>query len=295
MVPASWLMSALPQPDPESVAPEVRQRQRAEAERMETIGRLVSGVAHDFNNLLTGIMLCSDLLLAGLEQKSRLRRYAEEIRTAGAQGAGMIQNLLAMASQQRQGPTRLSLNDSIADVRRLLTRLIGENIELCTDLADDLKLVKIDPAEAQQIILNLVVNARDAMPDGGQITLRTRNRQASTEAQGCVELSVRDTGVGMDAETRARVFEPFFTTKKNGNGTGLGLATVHRIVKQQGGTIALESEMGAGTRITICLTQAESQSDGWARNSGAEDAGESGTWRQPEMPDAENSKGRKAI
>jgi signal transduction histidine kinase len=233
---------------------------------METIGRLVSGVAHDFNNLLTGIVLCSDLLLAGLEKSSRLHRYAEEIRTASAQGAGMIQHLLAVAKQQRLEPTLLLFNHVIVSMRDLLTRLIGENVELFTELAEDLRPVRIDPAEAQEVILNLVLNARDAMPNGGQITLSTRNRSAgigehspaSLFHPAVMEFAVRDTGTGMDAETRARVFEPFFTTKRSGKGTGLGLATVYRVVKQAGGTIEIESEPGNGTRIIIRLPAAES-------------------------------------
>jgi two-component system, cell cycle sensor histidine kinase and response regulator CckA len=233
---------------------------------MESIGRLVSGVAHDFNNLLTGIVLCSDLLIAGLEKESRLCRYAEQIRIASAQGAGMIQHLLAVARQRTVAPAWLSLNDAITGMQDLLTRLIGENVELLIELAQDLRLVRIDPAEAQEIILNLVLNARDAMPDGGQITLSTRNRFAVIG--GCspsaslpaafIELTIRDTGSGMDAETRARVFEPFFTTKEAGKGTGLGLATVHRIVQQEGGAIEIESELGKGTRIIIRLPAADS-------------------------------------
>jgi two-component system, cell cycle sensor histidine kinase and response regulator CckA len=233
---------------------------------METVGRMVSGVAHDFNNLLTGIVLCSDLLLAGLEKSSRLRRYAEEIRTASAQSAGMIQHLLAVARQQRLEPTLLSFNQVIASMRDLLTRLIGENVELLTELAEDLRPVRIDPAEAEEVILNLVLNARDAMPGGGRVMLSTRNRSAgigehspaSLFHPALMELVVRDTGTGMDAETRARVFEPFFTTKRSGKGTGLGLATVYRVVKRAGGTIEIESEPGKGTRIIIRLPAAES-------------------------------------
>lgn len=233
---------------------------------METIGRLVSGVAHDFNNLLTGIVLCSDLLIAGLEEKSRLCRYAEQIRTASAQGAGMIQHLLAVARQRTAEPALFSLNDAITGMKDLWTRLLGENVELLIELAGDLRLVRMDPAEAQEIILNLVLNARDAMPDGGQIAVSTRNRcavmgghrPAASFPIAFIELTVRDTGSGMDAETRARAFEPFFTTKEAGKGTGLGLATVHRIVKQEGGTIEIESELGKGTRIIIRLPAADS-------------------------------------
>jgi two-component system, cell cycle sensor histidine kinase and response regulator CckA len=156
------------------------------------------------------------------------------------------------------------LNQVITGMRNLLTRLIGENVELHTELADDLKLVKTDPAQLQQVILNLVLNARDAMPDGGKVTLKTRNLQPVTPVGGdqsawSIEVEVRDTGCGMDEETRARVFEPFFTTKKPGKGSGLGLATVHSIVENDGGTINLESDLGKGTRVVIRLPAAESE------------------------------------
>jgi len=227
---------------------------------MEAIGRLLSGVAHDFNNLLTGIVLCSDLLLAGLEKESRLRRYAQEIRLAGARGAGMIQQLVAVAQQRSVETKALSLNDVFTEMGNLLARLIGENIVLVSDLAEDLGLVQMAPAQAQQIILNLVLNARDAMPEGGRITVTTRNHgdamgdAGERETHGrYVQLEVCDGGCGMDTETRSRALEPFFTTKKPGQGSGLGLATVSSIVKSSGGTIELDSEPENGTRVKIRL------------------------------------------
>jgi two-component system cell cycle sensor histidine kinase/response regulator CckA len=241
------------------------EQQLRDAHKMEAIGRLVGGVAHDFNNLLTGMVLCSELILAGLEENNRLRRFAEEIRKAGEQGAGLIQQLMAVARQRAVEPRLLCLNDIFSEVRNLLNRLIGENIELVADLAEDLGLVKMDPAQVQQIILNLILNARDAMPDGGRVTLTTRNCDGpSLENSGrrdpqepcCdswVALVVSDTGCGMDAETRSRLFEPFFTTKKPGQGNGLGLATVHRIVTHECGTIEVESEIGTGTRVIVHL------------------------------------------
>jgi PAS domain S-box-containing protein len=240
------------------------EQQLREAQKMEAIGRLVGGVAHDFNNLLTGIMLYCDLLLAGLHD-SRLRHHVEEIRLAGEHGGALIQQLLAVARQQVVEPQVLSLNHQVSGMRNLLSRLIGENIELVTKLADDLWRVKVDPAQVQQIILNLVLNARDAMPDGGQVTLCTRNCIAPLAGghgcepapAPCIELTVTDTGCGMDAETRSHLFEPFFTTKQTGRGNGLGLATVHRIVKQDGGTIAVESEVGRGTRVIIRLPRVQ--------------------------------------
>jgi two-component system, cell cycle sensor histidine kinase and response regulator CckA len=232
-------MSARSQPQPKLLCPELGSEQPwAEAHRMETLGRLVSGVAHDFNNLLTGIGLCADLLLAGLEEGSPLRRYAREIRTASAQSAGIIRQLFDVGKPRADEAPFASLNDAVVGLRNWLGRLIGENIEVVTDLANDLRKVRIDPAQLQQIILNLILNARDAMPDGGRITLRTRNCAASLGSDieaGCVEFEVRDDGCGMDAETCSRVFEPFFTTKKNGKGTGLGLTTVYSIVKGKGG------------------------------------------------------------
>ncbi len=242
------------------------EQQLRDAHKMEAIGRLVGGVAHDFNNLLTGMVLCSELILAGLDKNSRLRRYAEEIRSAGEQGARLIQQLMAVARQQAVEPCLLCLNDVVSEVRNLLTRLIGENVELIPELADDLGLVKMDPAEVQQIILNLVLNARDAMPDGGRVTLVTRNcdepapgpeGEHRQSGNSWVEFAVSDTGSGMDAETRAHLFEPFFTTKKPGKGNGLGLATVYRIVVHQGGTIKVESESGRGTRVVVHLPRTE--------------------------------------
>jgi signal transduction histidine kinase len=273
-------MSALAQSQPKLDSADARADQLAEAQRMEAIGRLVSGVAHDFNNMLTGIVLCSDLLLAGLEKGSPLRRYAQEIRTASAQSAEMIQQLLATARQRGGEATLLSLNDAIAGMQNLLTRLIGENVELRTELAADLRMVKIGPAQVQQIILNLVLNARDAMPDGGRITLCTRNCGAGPRKDrrpGSVELEVCDTGCGMDTETRSRVFEPFFTTKETGKGTGLGLTTVYGIVKKKGGTIDIESGPGRGTRVIVRLPAADSQPAEQQRTSVLEAAYDLGT------------------
>jgi two-component system cell cycle sensor histidine kinase/response regulator CckA len=225
-----------------------------EAQKMEAIGRLVGGVAHDFNNLLTGIMLYCDLLRSGLED-NHLRHHADEIRVASEHGAALIQQLLAIARQQVVEPQILSLNTIVTGMQNLLQRLIGEDIKITTHLASNLLPVKIDPAQAQQIVLNLVLNARDAMPDGGEIVVSTRNCQiaSANDKRMYAELKVIDTGCGMDSETRARLFEPFFTTKSPGRGNGLGLATVNSIVKQDGGSIDVESASGAGTQVTICL------------------------------------------
>jgi two-component system, cell cycle sensor histidine kinase and response regulator CckA len=229
-----------------------------EAQKMEVVGRLVSGVAHDFNNLLTGIMLYCDLLIAGLDRDSRLLRHAEEIRMAGEQGGALIQQLLAAARQQPVEPRVLSLNETVEKTRNLLSRLLGEKFELVLELERDLGMVKIDPAQVQQILFNLVLNARDAMPQGGRIHVATGHRDLTAhpgpqQTAAGVFLSVKDSGCGMSAAPGARLFEPFFTTKVNGRGTGLGLLTVHNIVTNNGGNVEVESEPGRGTQVTVLL------------------------------------------
>jgi two-component system, cell cycle sensor histidine kinase and response regulator CckA len=268
-----------------------------EAEKMEVIGRLAGGIAHDFNNLLTGILLYCDLLSAGLESgelnnagvagggmasggfdRSELCQHVEEVRMAGEQGAALTHQLLAIARKQAAQPRPIRINEIVASTKNLLQRLIGEQIELVIMLDSGAGLVLADPAQMRQILLNLVLNARDAMPQGGTITLSTRvgefprpefpNKFASQvsgeaalgSARRAVSLVVKDNGCGMDAETRARLFEPFFTTKKPGEGTGLGLATVQRIVSESGGLIEVESEPGRGTRIEVFLPAIEALS-----------------------------------
>jgi len=244
---------------------DITERKRAEqrlreAQKMEVVGRLVGGVAHDFNNLLTGIMLYSDLLVAGLGKEGRLRRHAEEIRLAGEQGAALIQQLLAISRQQVIEPRILCLNQTVAGARNLLGRLIGENIELRLQLEERLGNVKMDPTQVQQILFNLVLNARDAISDNGRITVETANCELQPPDAAVprstmpgVRLAVSDTGCGMTAETRSHLFEPFFTTKTPGRGNGLGLANVYNIVKNSGGSIAVESEPGCGTRFSVVL------------------------------------------
>jgi two-component system, cell cycle sensor histidine kinase and response regulator CckA len=232
-----------------------------QAERLEAVGRLAGGVAHDFNNLLTGVLLYCDLLLANLEPNHRVRKYAEEIRRAGMQASSLVRQLLAVARPKSSEPCLLSLNEIAEGMQNLLTRLIGETIEMRFLLDPDLGLIKMDPTQAQQILLNLVLNSRDAMPAGGTITVETRNcrvqglAENSAEANAptipCALFVVTDTGSGMDSATRAHVFEAFFTTK--GQGTGLGLATVHEIVTSNGGLIHVDSAPGRGTRVTVLL------------------------------------------
>ncbi len=241
---------------------DITERKRAEqrlreAQKMEVIGRLVGGVAHDFNNLLTGITLYSDLLIAGLEKGSRLQHHAEEIRMAGEQGAALIQQLLALSRQQVIEPRILSLNDLIGKTRDLLSRLLGGNFELVTHLESQLGRVKIDPTQFQQVLFNLVLNARDAMSQGGSILVETSNAMIDPSESfyekptAAVTLTVTDSGCGMTPETLAHLFEPFFTTKANGRGTGLGLASVYNIVKSNAGAIHVESELGRGTRVRV--------------------------------------------
>lgn len=241
------------------------EQQLQESQKMEAVGRLLGGVAHDFNNLITGIMLYCDLLIAGLGRDRRLRHHAQEIRMAGEQSAALIQQLLAVARPRTVEARVLSVNEVVRGMRELLARLIGEDIELVTSLADDLGWVKMNPAQVQQIVMNLVLNARDAMPDGGRVTVKTRNGadflshpiDQKSSLTPCIEIAVTDTGCGMNAETRSHLFERFFTTKLPGQGNGLGLATVFAIVKEYGGTVLVESEPGRGTHVSVHLPQVD--------------------------------------
>lgn len=242
-----------------------------QAQRWEAVGRLAGGVVHDFNNLLTGVMLYCDLLLSSLDVRDRRRRYADEIRLAILQATGLVQQLLVFARPQAAHIRTLCLNQIVQAMQDLLTRLIGENIALEFRLDPDLGLVKIDPAQAQQILLNLVLNARDAMPGGGRIVVETSNCKFQTitgsrfaphgAAFPCVLLVVGDNGCGMDAKLRQRLFEPFFTTKSAGKGTGLGLTTVRSIVTTNRGLIHVESEPGRGTRVMILIPRASQPTD----------------------------------
>jgi signal transduction histidine kinase len=238
-----------------------------QAQRWEAVGRLAGGVVHDFNNLLTGVMLYCDLLLSSLDSQDRRRRYADEIRSAVIQATGLVKQLLIFARPPARQLRLLSLNRIIEAMRDILSRLIGENIVLEFRLDPDLGLIRIDQAQAQQILLNLVLNARDALPEGGRIVVETSNCKFQTVAgsrlarQGaaafpCVLLAVGDNGLGMDTKTRQRLFEPFFKTKSAGKGTGLGLTTVRSIVTASCGLIHVESEPGRGTRVMILLPRA---------------------------------------
>jgi PAS domain S-box-containing protein len=234
--------------------------QYRQAQKMEAIGRLAGGVAHDFNNLLTAINGYSDLLEEMTEEGDPRKPYLEEIRKAGERAASLTNQLLVYSRRQIVAPKIVDVNAVVAHMEKMLRRLIGEDIELDVRLKPDLRSIRADPGQLEQVILNLAVNARDAMPLGGKIDLSTDevSIEAGLTVNGeevraghYVVLAVADSGMGMDEAVKNRIFEPFFTTKKMGRGTGLGLATVYGIVKQGGGHIGVESEMGKGTSFRI--------------------------------------------
>jgi two-component system, cell cycle sensor histidine kinase and response regulator CckA len=236
--------------------------QLRQAQKMEAIGRLAGGVAHDFNNLLTIINGYSAMQIGRTDPADPVHHEAEQIKAAADRAAALTQQLLAFSRQQVLQPRRLNLNDIVRNVDGMLRRLIGEHVEILTALAPDLGTVKVDPGQVDQVLMNLVVNARDAMPNGGKVTIQTenveldenyaRNREYVNPGPH-VLLAVSDSGTGMDPETQARMFEPFFTTKEPGKGTGLGLPMVYGIVKQSGGSIEVYTELNHGTSIKIYL------------------------------------------
>ena len=218
---------------------------------MESIGRLAGGIAHDFNNLLTAIRGYAELSLLELEDDAPVRDNLEQIARASGRAAELTGQLLAYSRKQVLRPQVLDLNTVVSGVAPMLARILGEDVVLSTSLEGELELTRADPAQIEQVVLNLAVNARDAMPEGGRLLVRTANMH--TEDGPRVGLVVADTGIGMDDAIVAQIFEPFFTTKPVGEGTGLGLATVHGIVAQSGGAITVVSEPGIGTTFTVSL------------------------------------------
>jgi two-component system, cell cycle sensor histidine kinase and response regulator CckA len=250
-------------------AEERRERKRLEqqlqqAQKMEAIGQLAGGVAHDFNNLLGVIIGYSEIILNRIGRDSDTYKQAGEIMKAAERAASLTRQLLAFSRKQVLEPKMLNLNAVVVEVEKMLCRLIGEDISLQTSLDPMLSYVKADPGHIEQVIINLAVNGRDAMPRGGKLTIGTSNAKVEESYARVhpavipgrfVMLAVSDTGSGMDAETQAHIFEPFFTTKAVGKGTGLGLATVYGVVKQSGGFISVHSELDAGTTFKIYLPQ----------------------------------------
>ena len=236
--------------------------QLRQAQKMEAVGRLAGGVAHDFNNVLTAIFGYADLLLDSFSPEDPRRADVEEIKRAANRAAALTRQLLAFSRKQVMQPRRLNLNDVILNIQTLLTKLVGDEIEL--RIAPDPLLgdVKADPGQIEQVLMNLAANARDAMPDGGLLSITTRNEDIQADDAAAlvgivsgrfVTLTVADTGHGIPEDVRAHIFEPFFTTKEQGKGTGLGLATVYGIVKQSGGWIYLDETPGQGASFRLYL------------------------------------------
>jgi two-component system cell cycle sensor histidine kinase/response regulator CckA len=243
-----------------------REQQLRQAHKMEAIGRLAGGIAHDFNNVLTAIFGYSDLLLEQLTEEDPRRTDVQEIRRSAERAAALTRQLLAFSRKQVMQPRVIDLNAVVANIERMLARMVGEDVQVEFQPASDLWRVKADPGQIEQVLMNLAANARDAMPDGGRLTIATANRTIPAAAvhprpglpPGAYAIvAVSDTGEGMPEEVQRHIFEPFFTTKEQGKGTGLGLATVYGIVKQSGGGIYVDSVVGAGTTFTVYLPRIE--------------------------------------
>jgi signal transduction histidine kinase len=235
--------------------------QLRQSQRLEAVGQLAGGIAHDFNNLLTVIMGCAEVMIATGDRPAAEDGHdpLEELLKAARSAAGLTKQLLAFSRRQVLQPCLLDLNDALRSVHAMLRRLVKENVVIVLNLDPRIAAVRVDPGQLDQVIVNLVVNAADALPQGGTITLSTAPTAMGEDgppelAPGdYVSLAVRDDGVGMDEEALSRAFEPFFTTKPLGKGTGLGLSTVYGIVKQSGAHVWIDSKVGAGTSVTICF------------------------------------------
>jgi two-component system cell cycle sensor histidine kinase/response regulator CckA len=242
-----------------------------QAQKMEVIGQLAGGVAHDLSNILSVVMGCSDLITARLGPNSPVAEFTEEIRYAISRGVGLTRQLLVLSRKQTMPPVSLDLNETLKEMEKMLRRLLEDNIEMAIVPGEQTGRVKADPGYIGQVLMNLVVNARDAMPDGGKLTISTENitlNETDALEHGClipgeyVMLCVSDTGIGMNDETKLRLFEAFYTTKPDGKGAGLGLATCRTIVKQSGGHIEVESELGIGTRFRVYFPRDAQQPEG---------------------------------
>lgn len=229
----------------------------SDSQHLALIGRLVGGVAHDFNNLLTGILLYCDLMQGKVAASNPLASKINEIRIAAEQGAGLIRQLMSVGREEKDAPHSVAFNDVLREFLPLLRHLAGENVHLEMELGEGPGEVGISLAQAQQIVLNLVLNARDAMSGGGVVELKTSSREfaGTGPSDRIFELTVKDSGIGMDPQTAARIFEPFFTTKAPGLGTGMGLTTVRKIVEDAGGIIDVDTARGKGTQITVRLPE----------------------------------------
>jgi signal transduction histidine kinase len=239
------------------------ENQLRQAQKMEAVGRLAGGIAHDFNNLLTAIRGNAELMSHRVRRDPAMAAEVEEILHAADRAASLTRQLLAFSRKQVLQPVALDINEIVSGVSRMARRIIGTDVQLRIALAPSVSQILADPAQVEQVLLNLIVNARDAMPSGGTIMVQTGNVQLGAGAPEIVQagiapgpfvvLAVTDDGIGMDAATKARIFEPFFTTKETGRGTGLGLSTVYGIVRQTGGAITVESERGSGASFRVYL------------------------------------------
>jgi len=239
------------------------EEQLRQAQKMEAVGRLAGGIAHDFNNLLTAIRGNAELMSHRLKKDPAMAAEVDEILHAADRAASLTRQLLAFSRKQVLQPVALDMNETVGGVSRMARRIIGTHVQLRLELSPSISQVLADPAQVEQVLLNLIVNARDAMPSGGTITVHTANMKLDADAPEILQagiapgsfvmLAVNDDGIGMDQATQARIFEPFFTTKEPGRGTGLGLSTVYGIVRQTGGAITVESERGKGASFRVYL------------------------------------------